>query len=105
MAFLQSTVAIEANEHLIDSELFHNSAWEYARQELSSCDMAKYFQIPHGRVAWDTMKHVGILYHGNSTPVPIFNELARIFRLPRWEARLNEDYLTGEALYDFYRLD
>jgi DNA polymerase III alpha subunit len=47
----------------------------------------------------------GVVYHGNSTPAAVFKELARIYRLPRWELRLDEHYLTGEALEDFYRLE
>ena len=105
VALLQSIAEINAVGHLIDSDLSHDSAWETARHELSCHEEAEYFHIPRGRIVWDTVHRAGILYHGNATPTEAFEELAKLFRLPRWEARLDEHYLTGEALEDFYRLD
>ncbi len=105
VAFLQSISEIKVVGHLIDSELSHDSVWEKARHELTGHENAEYFDIPRGRIVWDTVHCSGILYHGNATPTEVFKELARLFRLPRWEARLDEHYLTGEALETFYRLD
>ena len=105
VAFLQSISEIKAVGHLIDSDLSHDSVWETARHELTGHENAEYFDIPRGRIVWDTVHCSGILYHGNATPNEVFEELARLFRLPRWEARLDEHYLTGEALEEFYRLE
>ena len=105
VAFLQSISEIKAVGHLIDSDLSHDAVWETARQELTGNENAEYFDIPRGRIVWDTVHCAGILYHGNATPTEVFEELARLFRLPRWEARLDEHYLTGEALEEFYRLE
>ncbi len=105
VAFLQSINEIKTAGHLIDSDLSHDTAWETAGHELSSDEETEYFHIPRGRIVWDTLHQTGILYHGNATPTDLFDELARLFRLPRWEARLDEHYLTGEALEAFYNLD
>lgn len=105
VAFLQSISEIKAEGHLIDSDLSHDSVWETARHELTGHENAEYFDIPRGRIVWDTVRCSGILYHGNATPTNVFEQLARLFRVPRWEARLDEHYLTGEALEEFYRLD
>ena len=105
VAFLQSITEIKAVGHLIDSDISHDSTWETARHELVCPKEAEYFDVPRGRIVWDTVRQSGILYHGNATPTGVFEELARHFRLPRWEARLDEHYLTGEALEAFYGLD
>lgn len=105
VAFRQSVSEIENTEHLVDSDLTHDSAWETARRELHCPASVEYFQIPRGRILWDTVHQAGIVYHGNSTPEVVFKELARLYGLPRWEARLDEHYLTGEALEEFYRLE
>lgn len=105
VAFLQSITVIKFAGHLLDSDLSHDSAWETARHELSCREYAEYFDVPRGRIVWDSVHRCGILYHGNATPTDVFEELARLFRLPRWEARLDEHYLTGEALEAYYSLD
>ena len=105
VAFLQSISEIKAVGHLIDSDLTHDAVWETARHELTGHEDAEYFDIPRGRIVWDTVHCSGILYHGNATPTDVFEELAKLFRLPRWEARLDEHYLTGDALEAFYSLD
>ena len=105
VAFLQSISEIKAVGHLIDSDLSHDAAWETARHELTRHENAEYFDIPRGRIVWDTVHCSGILFHGNSTHTAVLEELAKLFRLPRWEARLDEHYLTGEALEEFYRLE
>lgn len=105
VACLQSIDEIEAVGHLIDSDLSHDSAWETVCHELSCHEGSEYFHIPRGRIVWDTVNRAGILYHGNSTPAIALNKLSRIYRLPRWEARLDEHYLIDEALEDFYRLE
>lgn len=105
VAFLQSISEIKAVGHLIDSDLSHDAVWETARHELTDHEDAEYFEILRGRIVWDTVHCSGILYHGNATPTEVFEELATLFRLPRWEARLDEHYLTGEALEEFYRLE
>ena len=105
VAFLQSISEIKPVGQLIDSDLSHDSAWETARHELSCREESEYFDIPRGRIVWDTVHCSGILYHGNATAADVLQELAKLFRLPRWEARLDEHYLTGEALETFYGLD
>ena len=105
VAMLQTISKIKNVGHLIDSDLSHDSAWETARHELSGHEDAEYFDIPRGRIVWDTVHCSGVLYHGNATPTDVFEELAKLFRLPRWEARLDEHYLTGDALEVFYSLD
>ena len=105
VAFLQSIAEIKAVGHLIDSGLSHDAVWETARHELTDHEDAEYFEIPRGRIVWDTVHCSGILYHGNATPTDVLEDLARLFRLPRWETRLDEHYLTGEALETFYNLD
>lgn len=105
VAFRQPVTDIKTTEHLVDSDLSHDSAWETARRELHCPATVEYFQIPRGRILWDTVHRAGIVYHGNSTPEVVFKELARLYGLPRWEARLDEHYLTGEALEEFYRLE
>lgn len=105
VAFRQMVTEIATTGHLVDSDLTHDSAWETARQELHCPATVEYFQIPRGRILWDAEHQAGILYHGNSTPEVVFKELAWLYGLPRWEARLDEHYLTGEALDEFYRLE
>ncbi len=105
VAFRQPVTEIETTGHLVDSDLTHDSAWETARWELLPPPTVEYFQIPRGRILWDTVHRAGIVYHGNSTPEAVFKELARLYGLPRWEARLDEHYLTGDALEEFYRLE
>lgn len=105
VAYLQSIAEIETADHLIDSELDHAAAWETARRELSCRTETEYSDVPHGRITWDTIHQCGILYHGNSTSPELIEELARLYRLPRWEVRLDVHYLTGEALSEFYSLD
>ena len=89
VAFLQSIAEIKAVGHLIDSDLSHDAIWETARHELTGHENDEYFDIPRGRIVWDTAHCSGILYHGNATPTEVFEELAKLFRLPRWEARLD----------------
>ncbi len=105
VAFRQPVTDIKATGHLMDSDLSHDSVWETARRELNCPAALEYFQISRGRILWDTVHRAGILYHGNSTPKLVFEELADLFGLPRWEARVDEHYLTGEALEEFYRLE
>ena len=105
VAFRQMVAQIETTGHLVDSDMTHDSAWETARCELHYPATVEYFQIPRGRILWDSVHRAGIVYHGNSTSEVDFNELARLYGLPRWEARLDEHYLTGEALEEFYRLE
>ena len=105
VAFRQPVTEIATTGHLVDSDLTHDSAWETARWELLPPPTVEYFQIPRGRILWDTVHRSGIVYHGNSTSEAVFKELARLYGLPRWEARLDEHYLTGEALEEFYRLE
>jgi hypothetical protein len=105
VAFLQSIAEIKTTGHLVDSDLTHDSVWELARPEFSFQAGAEYFNVPRGRIIWDTVHQSGRLYHGNSTPTELLDELARIYRLPRWEAQLDEHYLTGDALEQFYWLD
>lgn len=105
VAFRQPVSDIEATWHLIDSDLSHDSVWDIARRELHCPPTAEYFQIPRGRILWDTVHRAGIVYHGNSTPEVIVKELARFYGLPRWEARLDEHYLTGEALKDYFTFE
>lgn len=87
------------------TRISHDSAWETARRELPYPEATEYFDVPRGRILWDTAHQAGIIYHGNSTPAEVFDELAGLYRLRRWQARLDEHYLTGEALEEFYRLD
>lgn len=104
VTFLQSITEFQEQiGHLLDSDLSHDSVWDMARNELSCSLESEYFDIPRGRILWHTVHAAGVVYHGNSTPAAVFKELARIYRLPRWELRLDEHYLTGEALEDFYR--
>lgn len=105
VTFLQSISEIETTGHLIDSDFSHDSAWEIARRELTCRKNTEYVDVPRGRILWDIVHQSGLMYHGNSTPAEVFDQLARLYRLPRWQARLDEHYLTGEALEDFYRLD
>ncbi len=91
--------------NMIDAELSHDECWHMARLEFSCAAETEYFDLPRGRIVWDTLHRSGLLYHGNSTPLVVFEKLARYFRLPRWEARLDEHYLTGEALEAFYGLE
>ena len=105
VTFLQSITEITERGHLIDSELSHDSVWDMARQELSYPSSAEYFTVPRGRILWDTVHQCGVVYHGNSTPATAVKQLARIYKLPRWQLRLDEHYLTGEALEDFYRIE
>ena len=105
VAFLQSIGDIQAPGHLIDSELAHDLVWDTARLELSCPDETEYFDVPRGRILWDTVHQAGVVYHGNSTPAELFTLLTRIYRLPRWTARLDEHYLTGDALESFYNVD
>ena len=105
VAFLQSIAEIKEPGNLIDSELTHDSCWDMARMQLSCREETEYFDIPRGRIVWDTVHQSGVLYHGNATPPTVFRELARLFRLPRWDARLDVHYLTGEALEAFYSID
>lgn len=105
VTFLQSTASIKSDGQYIDSDLSHDMAWETARRELTWGDGAEYFDVPRGRILWDTIHQSGVLYHGNSTPAEVIEELASLYRLPRWETRLDEHYLTGEALEAYYNLD
>lgn len=105
VAFLQSITEIKATGHLVDTDLSHDSVWETARQEFHGHETVEYFDLPRGRIVWDTVHAAGLFYHGNATPRDVFEELARLYGLPRWEARLDEHYLTGDALEEFYRLE
>ncbi len=105
VAFLQPITEIKAAGHLIDSDLSHDVCWETARQEFHRHVTGEYFDLPRGRIVWDTLHAAELFYHGNATPREVFEELARLYGLPRWEARLDEHYLTGDALEEFYRLE
>lgn len=105
VAFLQPVSEGNKPGHWIDSDLSHDSAWDIAQKELACPGETEYFHIPRGRVIWDTHLRSGILYHGNATPVDVFEKLAELFQLPRWEARLDEHYLTGDALETYYCLE
>lgn len=105
VAFLQPVSENDNQKHWIDSDLSHDSAWDIARKLLAWPSETEYFQVPRGRVVWDFNLRSGIFYHGNATPVDVFEKLAELFQLPRWEARLDEHYLTGDALEEFYGLE
>jgi hypothetical protein len=55
--------------------------------------------------ARDRFHHLPLPNYGNATQVGVLRKLAKIFGLPKWEARLDDHYLTGEALETFYNLD
>lgn len=105
VAFVQPIKVITTSGNLIDTDLSHDGAWDVARQVLSCPSKTEYFDIPRGRIIWDARLLCGIIYHGNATPGTVFSRLARLFRLPRWEARLDVHYLTGDALEAFYSLE
>lgn len=104
-AFLQSIAQIKEPGNLIDSELSHDSCWDIVRKDFSCRNETEYYEIPRGRIVWDTIHRSRIVYHGNSTSEDHLEELARIFRLPRWVPRLDDHYLTGESLEAYYCLD
>ncbi len=98
IGFAQPVAAIQVPRPLIDSDLTHADAWDTARRKLSCPSDVEYFAIPRGRILWHADREMGILYHGNATQPRVLNMLAKLFRLPRWEAHLDEHYLVGDAL-------
>lgn len=105
VVFLQPVAEIKAARQLVDSDLSHDACWETARQEFHCRGTVEYFDLPRGRIVWDTVRASGLLYHGNATPQEVFDVLVRLYGLPNWEARLDEHYLTGDALEEFFRLE
>ena len=98
IGFAQPITAIQEPRTLIDSDLTHADAWDFARRQLSCPSDVEYFAIPRGRILWHSERETGILYHGNATQAGVLSVLAKLFGLPRWEAHLDEHYLTGDAL-------
>ena len=98
VGFAQPIVAVQEPRTLIDSDLSHADVWDMARRRLSCPSDVEYFTIPRGRVLWHTDREMGILYHGNATQAGVLSLVAKLFGLPRWEARIDEHYLIGDAL-------
>lgn len=105
LAFVQPLTHGTTVSSLIDSTLNHVDVWESSDRKRSFPSNAEFFELPRGRVQWDAIRRVGVIYHGNSTPPDVMEELASVYRLPRWEGRLDEDYLTGEGLTAYYGLE
>lgn len=97
IGFVQPVKAVQEPRTLIDSDLTHADAWDFARRRLSCPSDVEYFAIPRGRILWHSERETGILYHGNATQAGVLSVLAKLFGLPRWEALLDEHYLTGDA--------
>ena len=105
VAFVQPITDVHEPGNLIDSNLTHDSTWILARNELQCSPETEYFEIARGRIMWDLTHQSGVVYHGNSTPPEVLADLARIYRLPRWQLRLDEHYLTGDALEAYYEIE
>jgi len=105
VAFVQPITDVDEAGNLIDSDLTHDSTWTLARNELQCSLKTEYFKIARGRIMWDATHQSGVIYHGNSTPQKVLADLARIYRLPRWQHRLDEHYLTGDALEAYYGIE
>jgi hypothetical protein len=56
-------------------------------------------------VLFDAGRQRGMIYHGNSPPREVLKQLADVFGFPHWEDRLDEHYLTGDALERFFSLE
>lgn len=98
IGFAQPVAAVQQPRALVDSDLSHADAWGTARRQLSCSSDVEYFEIPRGRFLWHTDSEMGILYHGNGTQAGVHSLLAELFGILRWEALLDEHYLTGDAL-------
>lgn len=90
---------------LLDTNLSHDEVWPVVRPLLDCPEETEYFDIPRGRILYDAWEQRGVIYHGNATPREALERLAEVFGLPDWEDRLDEHYLTGEALELFYLLE
>lgn len=90
---------------LVDSNLEHVREWPRIAAEFGKNAESEYFEIPRGRVLWESECEQGIVYHGNGTTAEILNALGRIFHLQRWQHRLDEHYLMGEAVHDLFEDD
>lgn len=97
IGFAQPVSALQKPRGLIDSDLSHTDAWDMARRQLSCPNDVEYFVIPRGRILWNADRDRGVLYHGNATPARVLTMLAKLFGLPKWETRLDDHYLTGNA--------
>ena len=103
VAFAQALDAVEEPMPLIDSDLAHNDLWPHAAGRLGADRTSEYFEIPRGRVLWDSTRDRGIVYHGNATGRETLVQVAALFGLPNWETRKDDHYLMGESLERFYR--
>lgn len=105
VGFAQAVTSIQEPRQICDSNLAHADTWDIARKYLSCSDEAEYFSVPRGRILWHKVNAHGIVYHGNATQTPVLQQVARLFGLSKWEARLDVHYLTGDALEEFYSID
>ena len=102
VAYAQSLASVEAPMPLLDSDLAHNDMWPHAQVALGCGRASEYFDTPRGRVLWDGTTGSGIIYHGNATGRVQLSQVAAMFGLPQWRARLDDHYLVGESLEEFY---
>ncbi len=102
VGFLEPLRKRETSSRLIDSDLDHCTVWETARKILGRPRTTEYFDVPRGRVLWDGARGFGLVYHGNETTAELVEELARIYRLPRWKSRRDDHYLVGAELEEFF---
>ncbi len=90
---------------LCDSDDSHDDRWSEAAQGLRASAQDEYFSVPRGRVLYDPRTKRHIIYHGNQTPEPRLTQIAEIFRLKNWIARVDSHYLMGAAADDYFMHD
>lgn len=94
---LQPVSALPESMLLVDSTLAHYQEWPLVARHFGLPRTADAYVLPRGRTLYDRRQKQGLIYHGNGTNRRILRKLARLFGVARWQAKLDEHYLIGEA--------
>jgi hypothetical protein len=87
---------------ICDSEDSHIDRWPEVAIQLGAYPVDEYYSIPRGRVMYDTIRNVSIIYHGNQTDAARLSLIAEEFELVNWVAHLDDHYMMGDAADEYF---
>src|SRR4051812_40667708 len=95
VAALQDAADGVKMDHLIDSNLEHHRQWPYVCHHFGRTEAHSYNFVPRGRVLLNEKPSRGVIYHGNETVRATLRQIAKLYRLTKWDSHVDARYLVG----------
>ena len=96
VAFGEPIPKAEGSCRWVDSSLGHVHEWWRIATVFGLSPESDYFEVPRGRILWDSEQDRTVIYHGNATDAAMLKIIGRVFHLKGWQALLDEHYMLGE---------